>query len=190
MNFFMIFEPSALEGAPFTSIATARIPKSREHSLQQAIVEALPNVTAIHVGDVLDNIARIFQQLATGIRSLALLCIITGAVVMMAAISINRFRRLQELAILKAIGGTRKALLGSLGVEFAVIGGFAGLVGLSLGALLSWSIVHFFFDLSGTINLSFLVIGWCLTVGGALLTGLLSTYRLLGFPPLPILRQE
>ena len=109
---------------------------------------------------------------------------------MMAAISINRFRRLQELAILKAIGGTRRALLGLLSVEFGLIGGFAGMVGLSLGALLSWAIVHFFFDLPWNINLPFLVMGWCLTVSGAILTGLLGTYRLLGFPPLPILRQE
>jgi len=190
MNFFMIFEPSALEGAPFTSIATARIHQTQEQSLQQAIVDAMPNVTAIHVGDVLDNIARIFQQLATGIRSLALLCVITGAAVMMAAISINRFRRLQELAILKAIGGTRIILLGSLSVEFGLIGGFAGLVGLSLGALLSWAIVHFFFDLPWNIHVSLFAMGWWLTVGGAILTGLLGTYRLLGFPPLPILRQE
>ncbi len=190
MNFFMIFEPSALEGAPFTSIATARIPKTKEQVLQQAIVEAMPNVTAIHVGDVLDNIARIFRQLATGIKSLALLCVITGAVVMMAAISVNRYRRLQELAILKAIGGTRTLLVGSLSMEFSLIGGFAGLLGLSLGALLSWGIVHFFFDLPWNINLSFFAVGWWLTVAGALLTGLLGTYRLLGFPPLPILRQE
>lgn len=190
MNFFMIFEPSALEGAPFTSIATARIPKTKEQTLQQAIVEAMPNVTAIHVGDVLDNIARIFQQLATGIRSLAFLCVITGAVVMMAAISINRYRRLQELAILKAMGGTRSLLVGSLGVEFGLIGGFAGLLGLSLGAVLSWGIVHFFFDLPWNIDLSFFAMGWWLTIAGAILTGLLGTYRLLGFAPLPILRQE
>ncbi|MGD9852774.1 MAG: ABC transporter permease [Nitrospirales bacterium] len=190
MNFFMIFEPSALEGAPFTSIATARIPKTEEQTLQQAIVDAMPNVTAIHVGDILDNITRIFQQLATGIRSLALLCVITGALVMMAAISINRYRRLQELAILKAIGGTRFLLVGSLGIEFGLIGGFAGLLGLSLGALLSWAIVHFFFDLPWNIDLSFFAVGWWITVAGAVLTGLLGTYRLLGFPPLPILRQE
>ena len=190
MNFFMIFEPSALEGAPFTAIATARIPKSLEQPLQQAIVETMPNVTAIHVGDVLENIARIFQQLAIGIRSLALLCVITGAVVMMAAISVNRYRRLQELAILKAIGGTRNMLLGSLSVEFGLTGAFAGTVGLSLGVLLSWSIVHFFFDLPWNLQVSMLPLAWGLTVIGAILTGLLTTYRLLGFPPLPILRQE
>lgn len=190
MNFFMIFEPGALEDAPFTYISTARIPKSHEQSLQQSIVAALPNVTAIHVGDVLDNIIRIFEQLATGIQSLALVCVGMGAVVMMAAISINRYRRLQELAILKALGGSRTLLLGSLGIEFGFIGGFGGLTGLGLGALLSWGIVHFFFDLPWQMTIGFVSAGWGLTVLATIFTGLLGTYRLLGFPPLPILRQD
>src|SRR5690606_34134371 len=139
---------------------------------------------------VLDNLIRIFQQLATGIKSLALACVAMGAVVMMAAISINRYRRLQELAILKALGGSRMLLLGSLGVEFGCIGGFGGLVGLTLGALLSWVIVHFFFDLPWNMTIGFFTTGWWLTILATTITGLLGTYRLLGFPPLPILRQD
>ncbi len=190
MNFFMIVEPGALDGAPITYIATARVPKTMEIPLQQAIVSAMPNVTAIHVGDVLDNIAKIFRQLAMGIQALALLCLITGAVVMIAAISINRYRRLHELAILKALGGSRGLLLFSLGLEFGVIGGFAGLVGIGLGCLLSWSILYFFFDLTWAINIPVLISALLMTVLLALGTGLLGTYRLLGFPPLSVLRQE
>ena len=190
MNFFMIVEPGALDGAPITYIATARVPKTMEIPLQQAIVSAMPNVTAIHVGDVLDNIAKIFRQLAMGIQALALLCLITGVVVMIAAISINRYRRLHELAILKALGGSRRLLLFSLGLEFGVIGGFAGLVGIGLGCLLSWSILYFFFDLTWAINIPVLISALLMTVLLALGTGILGTYRLLGFPPLSVLRQE
>ena len=112
MNFFMIVEPGSLESAPLTYIATARVPNTLEVPLQQAIVADLPNVTAINVGDVLDNIARIFRQLAMGIQALALLCLITGGVVVIAAISVNRYRRLHELAILKVFGGGRKPFVG------------------------------------------------------------------------------
>jgi putative ABC transport system permease protein len=190
MNFFMIVEPGSLDGAPITYIATAKVPKTVEIPLQQAIVETMPNITAIHVGDVLDNIAKIFRQLAMGIQALALLCLITGAVVMIAAISINRYRRLHELAILKALGGVRGLLLFSLGTEFGLIGGFAGLVGLGLGCLLSWSILYFFFDLAWTLNMTALLIGLLITIALTLVTGFLGTYRLLGFPPLSVLRQE
>ena len=190
MNFFMILEPGALDGAPVTYIATTRVPKTSEVPLQQAIVAVMPNVTAINVGDVLENISRIFRQLAMGIQALALLCLMTGAVVMIAAISINRYRRLFDLAILKALGGGRSLLLFSLGMEFGLIGAFAGLVGLGLGCLLSWSILHFFFDLTWTFEPIILMTGLLLTIVLTLTTGFLSTYRLLGFPPLSVLRQE
>lgn len=190
MNFFMILEPGSLDGAPITYIATAKVPTTEEIPLQQAIVAATPNVTAIHVGDVLDNIAKIFRQLATGIQALAFLCLITGGIVMIAAISINRYRRLRELAILKALGGSRGLLLFSLGTEFGLIGGFAGLVGLGLGCLLSWSILHVFFDLTWTMNVPVLLAGLLITILLTLLTGFLGTYRLLGLPPLSVLRQE
>jgi len=190
MNFFMIVEPGSLEGAPLTYIATTRVPKASEVPLQQAIVAAMPNVTAINVGDVLDNIARIFRQLAMGIQAMALLCLITGAVVMIAAISINRYRRLHELAILKALGGSRRLLLFSLGMEFGLIGAFAGLVGLVLGCLLSFSILDIFFDLTWAFDPVLLITGLLLTIVLTLMTGFLGTYRLLGFPPLSVLRQE
>ncbi|MDH4193679.1 MAG: FtsX-like permease family protein, partial [Nitrospirota bacterium] len=190
MNFFMIVEPGSLDDAPLTYIATTRVPKPLEVPLQQAIVAAMPNVTAINVGDVLDNIARIFRQLAMGIQAMALLCLMTGAVVMIAAISINRYRRLHELAILKALGGSRSLLLFSLGMEFGLIGALAGLVGLVLGCLLSFSILHLFFDLTWTFDPILLVTGLLLTVVLTLMTGFLGTYRLLGFPPLSVLRQE
>jgi putative ABC transport system permease protein len=190
MNFFMIVEPGSLDGAPLTYIATTRVPKTLEVPLQQAIVATMPNVTAINVGDVLDNIARIFRQLAMGIQAMALLCLMTGAVVMIAAISINRYRRLHELAILKTLGGSRHLLLFSLGMEFGLIGTFAGLVGLGLGCLLSWSILHFFFDLTWTFDLVLLITGLLLTIVLTLMTGFLGTYRLLGYPPLSVLRHE
>jgi len=190
LNFFMILEPGSLDGAPITYIATAKVPETVEIPLQHAIVSAMPNVTAIHIGDVMDNIAKIFRQLAMGIHALALLCLITGAVVMIAAISINRYRRQHELAILKALGGGRGLLLFSLSTEFGLIGGFAGLLGLGLGCLLSWSILHFFFDLTWTINLPVLLTGLIMTIILTLVTGILGTYRLLGLSPLSVLRQE
>src|SRR5690606_9071475 len=182
MNFFIIVEPGSLEDAPVTYIATARVPSHAEIPLQEAMVTTMPNVTAINVGDVLENIARIFRQLAMGIQALAWLCLMTGAVVMIAAISINRYRRLHELAILKALGGHRRLLLFSLGTEFGVIGVFAGLIGLGLGCLLSWGILHFFFDLTWTFFPALVLTEMLLSMALNIVTGFLSTYRLPRFP--------
>ncbi len=190
LNFFMIFEPGSFQEAPITYIASAKIPQSLEVPLQQAVVSALPNVSAINIRDVLNNITTLFRQLAQGIHALAILCLATGGLVMVAAISINRFRRLKELAILKSLGGSRGRLVFSLGVEFGLVGGFAGLIGLGLGNFLSWSVLHFFFDLPWHFDPLFFLIGLLTVIFLTLLTGVASTYRLLSLPPLSVLRQD
>ena len=150
MNFFMILSPGALEGAPMTYIASAKVEAEEELPLQHALVRALPNVTAIKIGDVLANVARLLEQLAWAIQGIALLSMVSGAVVMTAAVSSTRFRRLYESAILKTIGGTRRVVVASFAVEFALIGGLAGLIGVGLASALSWAILHFFLDLAWT----------------------------------------
>ena len=190
LNFFMIFQPGSFEGTPITYIASAKVPQDLEIPLQQTIVSALPNVSAINVRDVLDNITRLFRQLSQGIHALAILCLTTGVVVMIAAISINRYRRLQELAILKALGGSRGLLVCSLGAEFAVVGGFAGLMGLGLGNFLSWALLYFFFDLPWQFDPMLFILGLGIVILLTLLTGIISTYHLMRLPPLPVLRQE
>ena len=188
-NFFMILFPRALDDAPMTYIATARVGKANEVPLQQALVEKLPNVTAINVGDVLDNIANLLQQLAWAIQGMALLCIINGAIVMTAALSTTRYRRLYESAILKALGGTRRMIAQSMAIELGILGCLAGLVGIVFASIVSWSILHFFLDLDWTAQGSHLMIACVLTMLLTLLVGFLSSYRLLAHPPLAVLRE-
>lgn len=189
-NFFMILSPRALDGAPMTYIASAKVEPEKEMPLQRALVQALPNVTAIKIGDVLANVARLLEQLAWAIQGIALLSMTSGAVVMIAALSSTRYRRLYESAVLKAIGGTRQIIVKSFAVEFALVGGLAGLIGVGLASALSWVILHFFLDIAWTVQP--MVLGWGLlaTVGIAVVVGFLSTFKILGEPPLAVLRGE
>ena len=189
-NFFMILSPHALDGAPMTYIATARVSKDQEVPLQQALVASLPNVTAINVGDVLQNVATLLQQLAWAIQGIALLCIGNGAIVMTAALSTTRYRRVYEAAILKALGGTRHVIAQSLAIEFGILGGFSGLIGVTLASILSWAVLHFFLDLEWTIQPILLATSLFFTILLTLTIGFLNTYRLLRFPPLAVLRHD
>ena len=190
MNFFMILSPDALDGAPMTYIATATVEAEEEIPLQRALVRALPNVTAIKVGDVLANVARLLEQLAWAVQGIALLSMVSGAVVMTAAVSSTRYRRLYESAILKAVGGTRRLIVESLAVEFALIGALAGLIGVGLASALSWAILYFFLDLAWTVQPVVLGVALLATVALAVAVGFLSTFRILGESPLAVLRQE
>jgi len=190
-NFYMIFSPGSLAGAPFTYVATVRVASEQEVPLQQAVVAAFPNVTAINIGDVLDNFARILDRLALAIRAIAVFCILAGALVMATALAATRYRRLYESVVLKALGATRGLVAQSFAVEYALLGAAAGLIGTALASLLSWTVLKFILeDVAWTLQPGVLVIGFISTVLLSLVVGFLSTFRILGQRPLAVLRHE
>ena len=189
-NFYMILSPPSLEGAPLTYLSTATVSPDEEVPLQQALVRALPNVTAIQIGDVLANVARLLEQLTWVIQGMAFLSLISGAAVMVAALSSTRSRRVYEAAVLKVIGGTRRMLAQSFALEFAVVGTLAGVVGVVLACALSWAILRFFLDLPWVWQPAVMIWGLAATVGLAVVVGFMSTWRVLGQPPLAVLRRE
>ncbi len=189
-NFYMIVSPGALDGAPHTYVATVRVAPSEELALQQAVVALFPNVTAINMGEVFDSFARVLDRLSLAIRAVALFCVLSGGLVMAAALAATRYRRLYESVILKALGATRSVIVLSFAAEYALLGALGGLLGCALAGALSWAVLLTVFDLSWSLQPTVLAMGFTATVTLTMLVGFLSTYRLLGQPPLTVLRHE
>ncbi len=189
-NFYMILSPGALGEAPFTYVATVRVPPEKEVPLQQAVVASFPNISAIHIGDVLDGFALVLDRLSLAIRAVALFCVVAGGLVMAAALAATRYRRLYESVILKALGATRGLIARAFAMEYVLLGAVAGLIGLTLGSVLSWAVLRFLFDLPWSIHPQVLGIGLLLTMLLTLIVGFASTYRILGQRPLAVLRHE
>ncbi len=189
-NFYMIFSPGALDGAPQTYVATVRVTPPEEVALQQAVVTSFPNVTAINIGDVLDSFARVLDRLSLAIRTVALFCVLSGGLVMAAALAATRYRRLYESVILKALGATRGVIAQTFAMEYALLGALGGLLGSVLASALSWAVLSTLFDLAWSLQPAVLATGVAATIILTLLVGFLSTYRILGQPPLSVLRHE
>jgi len=183
-NFYMILSPGAIAGAPFTYVATVRVLPEQEVPLQQAVVASFPNVSAIHIGDVLDGFARVLDRLSLAIRAVALFCVAAGGLVMAAALAATRYRRLYESVILKALGATRGLIARAFAIEYVLLGIVAGLIGLTLGSILSWTVLRYVFDLPWSIHPRVLGTGLLLTMVLTLIVGFASTYRILGQRPL------
>src|SRR5207245_9684149 len=58
-NFFVILSPGTLDGAPTSYVATARVAPNAEAAVQDAVVQALPNVAAIRLRHVLDRLGSV-----------------------------------------------------------------------------------------------------------------------------------
>jgi putative ABC transport system permease protein len=92
--------------------------------------------------------------------------------------------------ILKALGATRGLIARAFAMEYVLLGAVAGLIGLTLGSALSWTLVRFVFDLPWSIYPRVLGLGLFLTMLLTLIVGFASTYRILGQRPLAVLRHE
>ena len=189
-NFFAILSQGALDGAPTTWVATARVPQALEPTLQDAIVGRFPNVTAVAVRDVLERVNGLLGQMAFAIRTIAAFSIGAGLVVMVAALTATRAQRLYESVILRTLGATRGAVARAFAVEYACLGLVSGIGGTALASALAWVVLRYLLDTPWLLVPLTLAAGVAATVVLAVTVGFLATWRLLGQKPLPVLRRE
>jgi putative ABC transport system permease protein len=189
-NFFAVLSQGALDGAPTTWVGTARVPPATETRLQDAVVGALPNVTAVPVRDVLERVSGLLGQMAFAIRAIAAFSIVAGLVVMVAALTATRAQRLYESVILRTLGATRAVVARAFAVEYACLGMVAGLGGTALASVLAWIVLHYLLDTPWRLEPLTLAASVALTVALSVAVGFLTTWRLLGRKPLPVLRRE
>jgi putative ABC transport system permease protein len=189
-NFFVIFSPGALDGAPATFIATAQAAPAEADRLQSAVVAAFPNISAIPVREVLERAARLVDQIALAVRLVAAVSILAGLIVLAGALSITRHERLYQAVIWKALGATRGLIARTFAVEYALLGAAAGLAGTALAAALAWGVQRWVLEVPWLWQPAALAAGVAGATLLALAVGYLGSYRLLGQKPLAVLRGE
>jgi putative ABC transport system permease protein len=189
-NFFVIFSPGPLDGAPLAYLGTARVPPGADAAVQERVAAAFPNVTAIPVRDVLQRVTGVLDRIAVAIRLVALFVLGAGLTVMAEALVQSRAQRLYESVILRTIGATRGRVARAFAVEYGCLGLVAGLGGALTGALTAWIVLRFVLDVPPALEVAPLVVALVASVSLAVGVGFLGTFRLLGRKPLPVLRRE
>lgn len=188
-NFYMIFTPGALEGAPMTFVSTLYLPEDKENTVHHAVVNEFPNITALSTRDIIETIESVVSKLMTLVDFMSAFCIAAGLFILSGSIASTKFRRLKESAILKILGARRDRVAGILGIEYMTLGLVAGLMGIGLSMALSWAVMEYLVKASW--NLYPGVMAWTLILGVLLttLTGILSSLDVLKNKPLATLRK-
>jgi len=189
-NFFVIFSPGPLDGAPFAYLATARVPAGADGAVQERVAAAFPNITAIPVRDVLERVTGVVDRIAVAVRLVALFVLGAGFTVMAEALAQSRAQRLYESVLLRALGASRGRVARAFAVEYGCLGLVAGLGGALTGALVAWLALRLVLDVPPTLEAAPIGVALLATVALAVGVGFLGTFRLLGRKPLPVLRGE
>ena len=101
----------------------------------------------------------------------------------------SRSTSVRQQAILRTLGAGRRLIMGSLAIEFAVLGLFAGLVAATGAEITVFFLETQIFELDYTVNPAVWLLGpliGTLLIGAA---GTAATVRLVRTPPTVILRQ-
>jgi putative ABC transport system permease protein len=194
LNFVLVFSPNTLQGAPHNLLATVTLPKeaslATEAKLAQAIGRAFPASTAIRVKDALDAFGVIFARVMLAVRSAGSVTLIAGALVLAGALATAQRRRIQQAAILKALGATRRRILLSHLLEYVLLAVLTSFISFLIGTAAAWLAVTQAMELEFTFSL------WAAleTMGLATLLvaafGTFGTWRVLKAPTIPYLRAD
>ena len=190
-NFFLLFPAGVLEPAPQFYAMTLRVPDAETTArIQQEVVRAHPNVSAIDVGLVLESVQAFLDKVAMAVQFMALFSILTGLIVLASAIAISRFQRIRESVLLRTIGASRRQITGIQFVEYLWLGTLACLTGLLLALVAGWLLAWFFFDLVFVPNVAALVLASLVVIALTLTVGFLNFRGVLNSKPLEVLRAE
>ncbi|MDN3516242.1 FtsX-like permease family protein [Aquisalimonas lutea] len=187
VNFFAVAAPGFLDDAPATYITSFYLPPERSRLLAR-LVDEFPSVTLIDVSAILDTVRSIMDQGARVVELMALLTLLSGIVVLLAALQVTREERQFESALLRALGARRRLIRRLAVTEFVLLGGVAGLLAGAGATLAGVVISRQLFDLEYAFNPWFPLIGAATGAGVVALAGWLATRRLYRVSPMRLLQ--
>lgn len=190
INFFLFAEPGPLDDAPHQRVAVARLDSGDLARVQAAVVREFPNITVVHIRDVMDKVTAVLGNIALAVRSLGMFTVAAGVVVLGGTVAATQARRAREVALLKAVGMTRLDVAAVFAIEYALTGAVAAAVGMAAGGLLAWAVLTRLMELPWTPRASELVVAGSITIVLAVAAGLLASARALATRPVEVLRSE
>lgn len=190
MNFLFMFSPGVLENAPQTHLATVHADPEREAGIETAVAAAFPNVTTIRVRDVLETVNGFLGKLGLAIRMTAGIAIIAGTLVLAGAVAAGHRRRVYDSVVLKVLGATRRRIIGTLLLEYGLLGVITALIASVIGSFAAWAVVTKVMKFDFSFDPLAVVAAALIAIVVTLALGFYGTWRALGQKAAPLLRNE
>jgi len=181
-----------LEGAPKFHVMALRVADAEQSArVQQAVVRAHPNVSAIDLAVIMQTIDSVYSKASFVVEFLALFTVITGGIVLAGAVLIGRSQRVRESVLLRTLGATKAQVNRILFAEYLALGTLGAAVGAVLAVSANWALAYYVFEVKWSApSLLVLAGGWAVVSALTVTTGWLSSRGISDHPPLAVLREE
>ena len=190
LNFALLLSPEPLRRAPHSYVATVSATPEAEVRIERLLAREFPQVTVVRVREALGRVAELMGSIATAARAVGAITLLSGALVLAGAVAAGHQRRTYESVVLKVLGVRRRDVALIHAAEFALLGLVTGVIAASAGTVTAWGVTTRVLEqewvfLPGAVVST---VGFCilLTLG----FGLFGTWRALGEPASPYLRNE
>ena len=187
-NFFVIASPPLLRPYPASWITSFHLDPGHE-AVVDGLVQRWPNVSVIDLTQIMAQVQRITDQVSRAVEFVFIFAILSGLVVLFAAITSSQDERVFEGAIMRTLGASRRQLAILQLAEFLAIGILSGLIAavgaVALAAVLAERVLGIPYD----IHLALPAAGLAIGALGVAIAGLIGTRRVVDAPPLQTLRE-
>lgn len=191
-GFMFVFRPGVLEAAPRTFIAPLRGPDDpgRRARFQRDVTARFPNVSVVDVREILATVTRVLANVSLAVTIVGSLVLFSGILILIGSISMTRFQRVYETAVLKTLGATTRRIAAMLAVEYGLVGFVAGIIGSAGALVLSWAVSTFVLDVPWQPTPTLVIAGMIASSALVTLVGILASLDVLRRKPLATLRAE
>ena len=161
-NFFAVTPVDTLKNYPTSYMTAFYLPQNQDAAMSQ-MVQQFPNFTVIDTASIMNQVRGIMDKLTLAIGFVFMFCLIAGLIVLYAALIATRQARLQESALLRILGASRKQVTFAMLTEFASIGMVAATVAITMASILSFYLSRFVLDIPYQFNIGLVVAVFVLT---------------------------
>ena len=188
VNFFVILNPAAAENLPATYITAFHLPAAKQ-SLVNQLVRTFPNLTIVDVGSMVVQVQQVIDQVIAAVEFLFLFTLVSGVMVLAAAMLISQNERAHEAGLLRALGATRRELSRAQWVECLLVGAAAGLLAAGGASMVGWVLAHQVFEFEWQFSSLVWLAGITAGIVCAFSGGWFGLRHVLSRPPIQTLRE-
>jgi putative ABC transport system permease protein len=157
VNFFVITTPNLLDGRPTSYLTSFYLPAGAYESMNR-LVARYSNLTVVDISAIIDQVLRVVDQVVDAVQVVFLFALVAGVLVLYAALLATQDERVQEAAIMRALGAARSQVAKAQQAEFLALGLIAGtlasVAAFSIGYVLADRVFNFPYTFSSWIWLA------------------------------------